>query len=64
MSKAGFDLEENSGSQFASIVDAQALALEPLRLELAGMLRDLLDEGILTIEDGEIKVNGRLHEAA
>lgn len=52
-----FTLEEHPGDRYPDLETAQRLALPSMARDLAATIQALLAEGILIVEDGQIKPN-------
>jgi hypothetical protein len=57
-----FSLEEHPGDLYPDLETAQRLALPSMARDLAATIRALLEEGVLIIEEGQIKPNPRLED--
>jgi hypothetical protein len=57
-----FTLEEHPGDRYPDLETAQRLALPSMARDLAATIQALLEEGVLIIEEGQIKPNPRLED--
>lgn len=55
-------IQEIPGEQFASLEDAQRSARALIAFDLAKVMRQMLDAGLLVVRDGRIVPTGKSHE--